>query len=513
MPKSKEERILDKAADRVMREKKEKKEESENFAQIIRKCKNFHFPKKGEIIEAKVVQTSKEGILMDIGAKSEGFMSWKELDGKEEKTLQPGETMRVYVSPKSKGEHLLLSKREADFRLDWAKFEEAFKQSKPIVIKIEKMMKGGFLARLNSLSAFLHASHISLKKRDNLKKFVGEKISVKVIELNKSSKNIVLSRKLLLLEEKEKRKEKTLAGLKEGQIVTGKVNSITKFGIFVDLGGIDGLVYPENLSWGWVKDPQRLLSKGDKIKIKILKLDKEKGKISLGLKQTKPDPWQEIEKKYEIGSIVSGKVTHLTNFGAFIEIEEGLEGLIHVSDFSWDKRIEHPAETLKEEEIVEVKILDIDVKKRKIALGLKQTKPDPWKKLLQKYKVGDMILGKVQQITNFGVFVSLAPGIDGLIHVSELDKEYVSHPEKITSAGDEIRAEVVEIDKEKRRIRLSVRQLIETQRKKEKEIKRKIKQTKKIKKENIIISSSEENEIVIGDFIKEEMKEKLRKSF
>jgi len=440
-------------------------------------------------------------------------MPWEEFNGKDKNTLQPGEVIQVYVLPRSEGGHLLLSEKEANFRLDWAKFEEAFKQSKSIVVKIEKMMKGGFLARLNSLNAFLPASHISLRKRDNLKKFVGKRLTVRVIELNKNLKNIVLSRKLFLLEEKKKRKEKTLASLKEGQIVTGKVNSITKFGVFVDLGGIDGLIYPENLSWGWVKDPQRFLSKGDKIEVKILKLEREKEKISLGLKQTKPDPWEEVEKRHEIGSIVSGKVTHLTNFGAFVEIEEGLEGLIHISDFSWNKRIEHPAQILKKEEKVEVKILDIDAKKRKIALGLKQTKPDPWEELLQKYKAGDSILGKVAQITNFGVFVNLAPGIDGLIHVSELDKEYIPHPEKIASVGDKIKAEIVEIDREKRRIRLSVRQLRETERKKEKEKKRKREKIKEVKKENITVSWSEKNEIVIGDFIEEKMKERLKKSF
>jgi small subunit ribosomal protein S1 len=513
--KSKEERLLDKAADRVIREKKrEEEKEAEDFAEIIQKCKNLSFPKRGEIIEVKVVQTTKEGILLDIGAKSEGFMPWGEFNGKKEETLPPGKTLKVYVLPKSEGNHILLSKKEADFRLEWTKFEEAFKQSKPIVVRIEKMVRGGFLTRLNSLDTFLPASHISLRRRENLKKFVGEKISVRVIELNKKSKNIVLSRKILLLEEKEERRKKTLDSLEEGQIVTGKVNSVTKFGIFVDLGGIDGLVYPENLSWGWVKDPGDLISKGDKLKLKVLKLDKEKGKISLGLKQTKPDPWKEVEKKYEMGSIVSGKVTHLTDFGAFVEIEKGVEGLIHLSDLSWDKRIEHPKEILGKEKKVEVKVLNIDTKKRKISLGLKQTKPDPWKELLQEHKVGDMVSGKVQQITNFGVFVNLAPGIDGMIHVSELDEEYVPHPEKIALVGDDIKAEIVEINREKRRIRLSVRRLMETKRKRE-EIKKEgqRKRPRKRRESVTIFSSSGKDGIVIGDFIEEKIKEKLRRSF
>lgn len=517
MSKSKEERLLDKAADRVIREKeREEKKEAEDFAEIIQECKDLSLPKRGEIIEAKVVQTTKEGILLDIGAKSEGFMPWEEFNGKKEEALSSGETLKVYVLPKSEGNHILLSKKEADFRLEWTKFEEAFKQSKPIVVKIEKMVRGGFLTRLNSLDTFLPASHISLRRRENLKKFVGEKISVRVIELNKKSKNIVLSRKILLLEEKEERRKKTLDSLEEGQIVTGKVNSVTKFGIFVDLGGIDGLVYPENLSWGWVKDPGYLISKGDKLKLKVLKLDKEKGKISLGLKQTEPDPWNEVEKKYEMGSIVSGKVTDLTDFGAFVEIEKGVEGLIHLSDLSWDKRIGHPKEILGKEKKVEVKVLNIDTKKRKISLGLKQTKPDPWKELLEKHKVGDMISGKVQQITNFGVFVNLAPGIDGMIHVSELDEEYVPHPEKIALVGDDIKAEIVEIDREKRRIRLSVRRLMERKRKGQREEIKKEGQRKRPRKRResaSIFSSSGKDGIVIGDFIEEKIKEQLRRSF
>ena len=285
------------------------------------------------------------------------------------------------------------------------------------------------------------------------------------------------------------------------------------------MGGIDGLVYPENLSWGWIKDPGYLISKGDKLKLKVLKLDREKGKISLGLKQIRPDPWEEVEKKYEMGSIVSGRVTHLTDFGAFVEIEEELEGLIHISDLSWDKRVEHPKEILGEEKEVEVKILNIDTKKRKISLGLKQTKPDPWEELIQEHKVGDKISGKVQQITNFGVFVNLAPGIDGMIHVSELDEQYVSHPEKIALVGDKIESQIVEIDREKRRIRLSVRRLMQTKRKKREEeaaaaAKKGGQRTPPRKKKySITIPSSEKDGIVIGDFIGEETKEKLRKNF
>lgn len=518
MSKSKEERLLDKAGEKVIRDKeREEEKEAEEFAEIIQKCEVLSFPKRGEIIEVKVVQTTKEGVLLDIGAKSEGFMPWEEFNGKKEEAVPLGKTLKVYVLPKSQGNHILLSKKEADFRLGWTKFEEAFKDGKSIVVRVEKMVKGGFLTRLDSLDAFLPASHISLTRRENLKKFIGENISVRVIELNKKSRNIVISRKVLLLEEKEERRKQILDSLEEDQIITGKVNSITKFGIFVDLGGIDGLIYPENLSWGWIKDPGYLISKGDKLELKVLKLDREKGKISLGLKQTRPDPWIDVEKKYELGSIVPGRVTHLTDFGVFVEIEEELEGLIHISDLSWDKRVEHPKEILGEEKEVKVKILSIDTKKRKISLGLKQTTPDPWKELIQKHKVGDMISGKVQQVTNFGVFVNLAPGIDGMIHVSELDEQYVSHPEKIALVGDNIEAQIVEIDIEKRRIRLSVRRLMQTKRKQTKEgqVRKERQRTpfRKRKHSATVLPSSENDGIIIGDFIGEEIKEKLRKSF
>jgi small subunit ribosomal protein S1 len=505
--KSKEERLLEKAAASIMRsEMKEKVEErKDDFAKMIHGYEIPRVVKLGDIIEAKVVQTGKEGILLDMGTKSEGFMPWGEFDPVRKKTPPIGEIVQVYVSGKDKTGRLLLSKKEADFRLSWAKFEEAFRDGKPIVVKAVKIVKGGVLASLGPLKAFIPTSHISLKRTDNLRAFIGKNLAVRVIQLEKATRNIVLSRKFLLLEEREKRKEKTLSSLKEGKTVTGRVNSITKFGIFVDLGGIDGLIHPENLSWGWVKDLHSIVSVGDKIKVKVLKMDREKRKISLGLKQTKPDPWTQVQKKYQIGKQIKGKVTHLTNFGAFVEIEEGLEGLIHVSDLSWDKRVGHAREVLRKEEKIEVKILDINAEKKKIALGLKQVKPDPWEKLLQEYKVGDLISGRVQQITDFGVFVNLAPGIDGLIHVSELDKDCGAHPDAAVAVGAKVTTEIVEINREKRRIRLSLRQLKKKAGKQKKEKGK----TEEIDNLNLL----KEDAIVMGDFIEEKVKKKLKKSF
>jgi len=484
----------------------EKKETGESFPDLIQEYKTPRLIKQAEIIPAKVVQVNKEGILLDIGRKSEGFMPWEMFSSSRKNPPQVGEMMQVYVVGKGEKGRVLLSKKEADFRLDWEKFSRAFKEGKPVLVKVEKIIKGGLLASLGSLRAFIPASHISLKKENNLRKFLGKEMLVRVIELDKNSKNIVLSRKFFLLEEKEKRREQALSNLEEGKVVRGRVNSITRFGVFVDLGGIDGLIHPENLSWGWVRDPNQIVSVGDKIKVKVLKLNKEKKRISLGLKQTKPDPWTQVEKKYRVGSQVEGRVTHLADFGAFVEIEEGLEGLIHISDFSWDKRIRHPRQVVKEGEKVKIKILSIDVKEKRIALGLKQIKPDPWEELLQGHKIGDVVSGKVEEITDFGIFVNLSPGIDGFIHVSELDKEYVSHPSKIALVGDEIKAEIIEIDEKKRRIRLSIRRL----KKREKEEK---KGKKKVEEENDQFFSFGEEGVMLSDFIEEKVKEKLKKSF
>ncbi|MEA1964711.1 MAG: S1 RNA-binding domain-containing protein [Candidatus Aerophobetes bacterium] len=495
MSESEKEEFSNKTSDDGM----ERRSEEESFCKVIKKYGNFQPAKKGDIIEGKVVQISRGGVLLNVGAKSEGFMPWQEFPPGEEKKVKVEQIMQVYVLNRNERGHLLLSKKEADFRLNWAKFEEALKRGIPIVVKIEKVIKGGLMASSGPLNAFIPASHISLKRKENLKRFIGKNLPFKVVELDKNSKNIVLSRKLLLVEEKGKKKKKVFATLKEGNMVTGRVNSITKFGVFVDLGGIDGLIHPEDLSWGWVNDIHNILSIGEKIKVKVLKIDKKKEKISLGLKQTKPDPWTEVEKKYQVDSEVEGRVTQLKGFGAFLELEEGVEGLIHISELSWDKRVEHPREILREGEKVKAKILDIDVQKKKISLGLKQTKPDPWQELLQKYKVGDIVSAEVRQITKFGIFVNLVPGIDGLIHISELDKEYVSHPQKVATVGSKIEAEIVEINKEKRRVRLSIRQLKE---KKGKD---------KDKKNTNLYSYIEDDKIVIGDLIEDKMRKKLKR--
>jgi len=459
------------------------KEKEKDFGKMVEEYSLSTVEKNG-IIKAKIVQVTDEGILMDIGRKREGFMPWGEFSSRKEKAPEIGEVIKVCICQRKKGQ-LLLSKKEADLRLSWAKFEEAFREGKPLIVKVEKVVKGGLLSSFGSLKAFIPSSHVSLKKKNDLKRFVGKNIKVRVIKLEKRLKNIVLSRKFLLLEEKEKRKARTLSKLEEGKIVNGRVGSITDFGVFVDLGGVDGLIHPENLSWGWVKDPHQVVSLGKKIKVAILKLDKDKRKISLGLKQTQPDPWSDVEKKYKPGSKVKGKVTHLTNFGAFVEVEKGLEGLIHISDLTWDKYVQHPQEILREGEVVEAKILDIDTEKRKISLGLKQTQPEPWEKLLKECKKGDIVSGKVQEVTNFGIFVNLIPGVDGFIHISELSKEYVPDPKKIISVGEEIKAKVINIDLQKKRIRLSVKELELDEARKKREEEEKEKKKQEVKKPEI----------------------------
>jgi len=523
--------------------KKIEKEE-EDFGKLVEKYTVSPIEENG-IIRAKVVQVSDEGILLNIGRKREGFMPWEEFSSERKEVPKIGEVIKVCIFQKKKGQ-FLLSKKEADLRLSWAKFEESFKEGKPLVVKVEKVVKGGLLSSVGPLKAFIPSSHVSLKREINLKNFVGKKLTVRVIKLEKKLKNIVLSRKFLLLEEKEKRKAETLSNLKEGKVVNGRVSSIKDFGVFVDLGGVEGLIHPENLSWGWIKDPREVVSLGKKVKVVVLKLDKDKRKISLGLKQTQPDPWSEVEKRYKVGSRVKGKVTHLTNFGVFVELEKGVEGLIHISDLTWDKYIQHPREILREGEVVEVEILNIEAEKKKISLGLKQTQPDPWEKVLKEYKEGDIISGKVQEITNFGVFVNLIPGIDGFIHISELGKEYISDIKKVVSIGKEIKAKVISIDLEKKRIRLSVKQLELDEEKKRKEEEREKEEVKRpqvekqkkiargVRKEEVELKKTEEKKerrtekrekeekkeeefifleregVVIGDFLGKEMRERLK---
>ena len=545
MAKSREENILDRAANSIMRVSTEdekdmdgameqqdqgdvggvehveseqpmvneqRSDDTELFADLVNKYDSAEPTREGDIINAKVVQTSKDGILLDVGMKSEGFMPWEEYRSATDRIPDIGETMNVYVMRRSNVGRLLLSKKEADFRLDWRKYQKAFEQEKPIEVVVVKVVKGGLLATVGSLTCFVPASHVSLKRNVNLKEYIDESLRVRVIELDKRSKNIVVSRKFLELEEREKRKEEVLDGLEEEKVVSGKVSSITKFGVFVDLGGIDGLIHPENLSWGWVKDPHEVVDIGQELNVKVLKLDRDKAKISLGLKQTIPDPWTVAEERYAVSSQVDGKITHLTNFGAFVEIEKGLEGLIHISDLSWDKRVSHPKEVVYVGQDVNVRVLDINTKDKRMALGLKQTQPDPWQQLIDTYGVGDVISGKVQEITDFGVFVNLLPGIDGLVHISELDSEYVHHPKKVTAVGESIEAEIVEIDRDKRRVRLSVKKI------KEKAQKMRRKDEREERKERIgqvetPAAGGEDDGIVIGDFIQDELREKLKQEF
>lgn len=326
--------------------------------------------------------------------------------------------------------------------------------------KISGKVKGGLSVDIGML-AFLPASQVDLRPGGNLDRFIGQTCKFKILKMNKKRGNVVLSRRVLLEEEREKLKSETLEHLAEGQILEGIVKNITDYGAFVDLGGLDGLLHVTDMSWGRLNHPSELIKVGDKIKVMVLKYDSAKGKISLGIKQAMPDPWLNVDNKYNVGDRVRGKVVSLTDYGAFISLEEGVEGLIHVSEMSWTKRLKHPSELLKVGEEVEALVLGVDISNRRISLGLKQTEVNPWTVIGERYPVGTKIQGQIKNITDFGMFIGIEDGIDGLVHVSDISwTKRIKHPGELFSKGQNVQAVVLNIDAENERLSLGIKQLI-----------------------------------------------------
>jgi small subunit ribosomal protein S1 len=322
-------------------------------------------------------------------------------------------------------------------------------------------VKGGLSVDLNGVLAFLPGSQIDLKPVRNLDELVGKRLRFKVIKFNRKRNNIVLSRRLLLEEERKGLREETLQRIKEGEIVEGTVKNLTDYGAFIDLGGVDGLLHISDMAWGRIGHPSEKLSVGDRIKVKVLHFDREKEKVSLGLKQALPDPWDSIQKKYPIGSRLRGKVVNVTDYGVFVELEEGVEGLVHISELTWSKKMKHPSKIVKIGDPVEVMILDCDPVKRRISLGMKQIEANPWDLIEEKYPIGSKIVGKVKTVTDFGIFIGFEEGIDGLVHVSEMSwTKKIKHPSELYKKGQEVEAVVLHIDQKNERFSLGIKQLI-----------------------------------------------------
>ncbi|WP_224983231.1 30S ribosomal protein S1 [Geomonas agri] len=419
-------------------------------------------PQSGEVVKAVVVQIEQDVVLVDVGYKSEGAIRIAEfIDENGELTVKVGDEVNVYFE---RGEnirgHMVLSKKKADSQVAWEAIAAAG-EGGTIEGKITGKVKGGMTVDVG-VEAFLPASQVDLRPGGNMDRFIGQTYEFRILKLNRKRGNLVLSRRVLLEEERDKARTETLATLKEGDVVNGVVKNIAEYGAFVDLGGVDGLLHVTDMSWGRLGHPSEMVKVGDTVKVMVLKYDREKGKISLGLKQTVPDPWLNVADRYQEGERVSGKVVSLTDYGAFISLEDGIEGLVHVSEMSWTRRVRHPSEILKVGEEVEAVILGVDPGNRRISLGLKQTEVNPWTVIGERYPVGTKIEGQIKNITDFGVFIGIEDGIDGLVHVSDISwTRRVKHPGELFSKGQTVQAVVLNIDVENERLSLGIKQLVQ----------------------------------------------------
>ncbi|MDT8444240.1 MAG: 30S ribosomal protein S1 [Desulfuromonadales bacterium] len=411
----------------------------------------------GDVVLGTVVQVTDDHVVVDVGYKSEGVIPLAEFKDEEGKIdVKVGDEVDVLFERRENDSGQIgLSKEKADRQKIWGSLEEGAVVEGRIVGRI----KGGLTVDIG-INAFLPGSQVDLRPVRNLEKLLGATFDFKIIKLNKRRGNIVLSRRVLLEEQRENMRSDTLETLTEGQVVEGIVKNLTDYGSFIDLGGIDGLLHITDMSWGRVNHPSDVLSVGEKINVKILKYDRERERVSLGLKQITPDPWLEVENSYPVGAKVKGKVVSLTDYGAFIELEDGVEGLIHVSEMSWTKRIKHPNKLLTVGDEVETLVLALDIPNRRISLGLKQIEPNPWEVIGEKFPIGTIIEGQVKNITDFGVFVGVDEGIDGLVHISDLSwTKRVKHPSELFKKGDTVKAVVLNIDRENERFSLGLKQL------------------------------------------------------
>lgn len=411
----------------------------------------------GDVVEGTVIQVNPDSVVVDVGYKSEGVIPLSEfsVDGEPADIKVDDKVDVLFERAENESGLIGLSKEKADRQKVWNSLEE----DAVVEGKIVSRIKGGLSVDIG-VNAFLPGSQVDLRPVRNLDKLIGETFEFKIIKLNKRRGNIVLSRRVLLENERESQRADTLKTLEEGQIVEGVVKNLTDYGAFIDLGGIDGLLHITDMSWGRVTHPSDILAVGDTINVKVLKFDRDKERVSLGLKQTSPDPWLSVAEKYPSGAKVSGKVVSLTDYGAFVELEEGVEGLIHVSEMSWTKRIKHPNKILSIGDEVEIVVLAMDTENRRISLGLKQVEPNPWDEISEKIPVGTVIEGQVKNITDFGIFVGVDEGIDGLVHISDLSwTKRIKHPSELYKKGDLVKAVVLNIDTENERFSLGVKQL------------------------------------------------------
>jgi len=411
------------------------------------------------LVKGKIVKITNNEVLVNVGLKSEGIIPIDDFDSVSDFSV--GDVVDVYLDDIGGTRGLAtISKKKADFIKVWDHVKEAHKEETPVECEVVRRVKGGLMVKVFGTEAFLPGSQIDLKPARESDVEIGDKFDVRIIKVNFKRRNIVVSRRVLLSEKQEERVKEFLEEIEEGQIVEGTVKNITEFGAFIELDGIDGLLHITDMSWRRINHPSEMLSIGDTVKVKVKDVDRDSKRVSLGLKQLKPDPWKNVMETYQIGNQVTGKVVSLTDYGAFVELETGIEGLIHVSEMSWTKHIKHPSEVMKVGQEVDAIVLEVDEKARKISLGLRQAVPDPWEDVEEKYPVGSVVKGKVVNLTSFGAFIQLEEGVEGLLHISDISwTQRINHPRDVLDKGKTIKCEVLSVDVGERRISLGLKQL------------------------------------------------------
>ncbi|MCP4571241.1 MAG: 30S ribosomal protein S1 [bacterium] len=412
----------------------------------------------GQILQGTVIEVRENEVLLNIGFKSEGVIPLDEFGSIE---VSDGDEFDVFLEKLENQDGLVvLSKERADFLKVWDRIKTAHEAGDVVTGQVDRRIKGGLVVKLWGVDTFLPGSQVALRQVPNLEDMIGEEIQCRIIKKNKRRRNVVVSRRIVLEQEREEKKRSLIAELEKGQVRTGVVKNITDFGAFVDLGGIDGLLHITDLSWGRVSHPSEVVTIGQEIEVKVLDFEQERERISLGLKQLQSYPWDNVEEKYPEESIVRGRVVSITNYGAFVELEKGVEGLIHISEMSWTRHIKHPSKVVSIGDEVDVMVLKIDKDNEKISLGLKQCESDPWLTLSERYPMGTAIEGKVRNLTDFGAFVEVEEGIDGLVHISDMSwTRRVRHPKEMLKRGDTVSVQILDIDTGKRRISLGIKQL------------------------------------------------------
>jgi len=415
------------------------------------------------VVKGRVIGIDGDWVTVDVGYKAEGVIPVSEFADEEGNiSINPGDAVDVYLDVMNEDEgQLNLSKKRADEMMAWEEISKAYEADQVVEGMIISRVKGGLAVDIG-VKAFLPGSQVDLRPVKNLEKLLGETMGFKIIKFNKRRGNIVLSRRVLLEEERALKRQETLKDLQVGAIMLGQVKNITDYGAFIDLGGIDGLLHITDMTYGRINHPSEMVEVGQQMEVKILKFDPDTQRVSLGYKQIRPDPWDEVDIKYPVGAIVRGKVVSMPDYGAFVELEDGIEGLVHISEMTWNKRIKHPSKLVNINDFVEAKVVGVDVENKRISLSMRELEPNPWDLVEENYPVGSIVNGKVRNITDFGLFVGIEEGIDGLVHISDLSwSQRIRHPSELYQKGDEVEARVLNIDRDNERFSLGIKQLKE----------------------------------------------------